>query len=317
MPPATPKDTGIVLHSGVARSGRAASWGRTAARAAVRVPLVRPFLSSLGRLGCLPAWVWRRLPAEGDLTVRLPEGQSFRYHSSYSDGIGRALLWCGWQGHAPETARVLLRLARESLYLLDIGANTGVFTLLALAANEDCRVMAFEPVPRIRELLAQNLRLNGWENRCEVREEAVSDAEGVADLHVPLGSLPTSASLNPEGFRGHDGAVIRVPVTTVDAACVGGHRVDLVKIDVEGFEDAVLAGMRRVLAEMRPRIIVECNPDGPVARVEKLLAHAGYRLAHLRGTGPAAMDHIVPDKAQRWRNYLCIPAEDDAAGILG
>ena len=79
------------------------------------------------------------------------------------------------------------------------------------------------------------------------------------------------------------------------------------KIDVEGFEDRVLEGMRRVLTESHPAIIVECHPDGPYRTVQKILAHYGYRFFALREPEPIAMVEIVPDVAGRYYNYLCMP----------
>ena len=273
--------------------------------------MIRGPVALVGRAGLLPAAVWRRLPVEGTFTTRVPGGQAFHYVSCVNDAIGRALLWRGWRGHEPETCEVWYRLAQDAHLVLDIGANTGIFALLALAANHRCQVIAFEPVPAICGRLRENLRINGWEDRCEVRQEAVAEAVGVAQFHVPPSVLPVSASLNPHGFRSYAGELIEVRTTTTDAACALRDRVDLIKIDVEGFEDKVLQGMNRILAEWRPRLIVECLPDGPFQAVEETLCAHGYHFWHLRGDGPAATEHIVPDPQERWRNFLCLPEGDE------
>jgi hypothetical protein len=110
-----------------------------------------------------------------------------------------------------------------------------------------------------------------------------------------------------QGFRGANGELIAVPVTTVDAACLEHGRVDLVKIDAEGFEDKVLEGMLRVLTTHQSMVIVECLPDGPYKAVQDILARFGYRFFHLRESGPVPMADIVPDMTERYGNYLCIP----------
>lgn len=129
-------------------------------------------------------------------------------------------------------------------------------------------------------------------------------------FHVPFCDLPTSASLHSQGFRGCKGALIDVLVTTIDTVCSEDERVDLVKIDVEGFEDKVLEGMQRVLTTSAPDIIVECNPDGPFQSVETILAKFGYHFFHIRREGPVAVDKIVPSETGCYRNFLCTVQDD-------
>jgi FkbM family methyltransferase len=206
--------------------------------------------------------------------------------------------------------QIFYKLAQRANLVLDIGANTGVFTLLACVANPNCRVIAFEPVPRVFYRLQENIKINKWDTQCEIRREGVSDTSGYTHIHVPDGDLPTSASLHRQGFRGYGGTLIKVPVTTIDDICLAGMRIDLVKIDVEGFEDKVLKGMQRNLLASTPTIIVECNPDGPFQTVEAMLKMFGYRFFHLRVEGPIAVDKITPDKSGKYRNVLCTVHDD-------
>lgn len=85
--------------------------------------------------------------------------------------------------------------------------------------------------------------------------------------------------------------------------------MDLVKIDVEGFEDKVIEGMHATLARDRPVIVCECNPDGPYRAVEQLMRLHDYGFVHLRAPAPVIMQSIAPDPSERDRNYLLIPTE--------
>lgn len=289
--------------------GAPGSRSRVAARAVLRAvganAITRPTLLALARTRLLPKAVWKRLPIDRTFRVRLPDGADFRYAAVAAEDIGRGLYWRGLSGFEHETSRVFYDLAARARVVLDIGAHTGLYTLLACAANPRAHVVAFEPVPELFRRLAAQVKLNGWEQRCRLLDRAVSDESGSAQLHLPHGALPTSASLNLEGFRGCDGALIPVELTTVDAVCADEETVDLVKIDVEGFEDAVLRGMQRTLSRFRPAIVVECNPDGPFREVERILIGHGYRFRHLRADGPVEVDRIVPDVSERYRNFLC------------
>jgi FkbM family methyltransferase len=263
------------------------------------------FLLGFAKLNLLPQLIWKRLPVEKEFHVSLPDGKTFIYSSVANDAIGRALYWGGLQAFEPETTQIFYKLAQNSNLIIDVGANTGVFSLLACAANQNCCVVSFEPVPRIFDRLAHNIKLNGWENRCQVRSEAVSNITGCTKLHVPYGILPTSASLNIQGFRGLSGYLLDVPVVTLDKLCLENGKVDLVKIDVEGFEDKVLEGMQRILARFAPTIIIECHLDGPILAVESILKQVGYHLFHLCSKGPVAVKKITPDAKEKYRNYIC------------
>jgi FkbM family methyltransferase len=200
-----------------------------------------------------------------------------------------------------------LQAVRSATTFLDIGANTGIYSLAACAVNPSVHVIAFEPAPRIRERLRENVSVNAWERRIEIRAEAVAGGVATASFHVPAGDLPCTSSLHPEGFRKLPGALIEVETTSVDAFMSGRDPADLLKIDVEGFENAVLDGMRDILERRPPSIILEVNLDGPHTAVQKILERYGYAFYHLTPSGARPMDGLRPDASQVCRNYLCVP----------
>lgn len=261
-------------------------------------------LSALSRRGLLPEWVWRRFSVEWRFEVGLPGGSTFLYEGIAGDNVAGPLFWRGLESYEPETICVFWELAKNAQIVLDVGAYTGLFTLLACAANPESSAIAFEPVPQIFARLKANILLNNLEARCEIHNKAASNVTGTAEFRVPSTKLPTSSSLSPTGFRGYRGTLIEVPVATVDAVIPEGTRVDLIKLDVEGFEDKALEGMHRVLSASMPSLIVECLPDGPYQAVETLLGDLGYRFYCLRPEGPVAVDRIVPDVGGVYRNFL-------------
>ncbi len=276
--------------------------GRSIARQLMRISILRAALRMLSLAGFLPPAIWKRLPVEVVFPVKLPDGRSFLYSATPNDGIARALYWRGLEDWESETIPVFYRLAQSAGIVLDIGANTGFYTLLACTANSRVRVIAFEPVPRVYEKFLEHIRLNHFEDRCEAYQIAVSNFIGMAEMHIPLGDLPTSASLNPEGFRGFDGVLRQVPVTTIDAV-VGERAVDLAKIDVEGFEPQVLEGMQMTLQRFRPTLFIECLPDGPYRQVEEMLKVQGYQIYALTRKGPVNVERVVP-RRMYYENFL-------------
>ena len=285
---------------------RPVDLARLAMRGLTAADPARRALRRASRAELLPGWFWKRLPVEAAFEVSYGPDVRFVYASSAYDAIGRLLYWKdeGWV--EPESVGPFLQLARRAELVLDVGANTGLYSLLAAAANPESLVIAFEPVPRLRARLQANILANRWQGRILPQAEGVADAPGEARFHVPDEQLPTTGSLHPDGFRGAAGEHIDVTLTTVDAVA-GASRVDLMKIDVEGFEHKVLGGMPTVLARDQPAILLECNPDGPAAELTAILKAAGYGLYHLRDVGPAEVDAIAPGGDPRWRNFLALP----------
>ena len=148
-------------------------------------------------------------------------------------------------------------------WCFDVGANIGLYSLGLAALAPRGRVFAFEPSPGSAEFLRANLRRNQAEN-VEVFATALADREGTVSFHdVPFF---TAGSFTAEegtwlGSDAVGSTLVQVPCTTLDAF-VEDHaveRVDLLKIDVEGAELAVLEGGVKTLAAHRPTVVMEFN----------------------------------------------------------
>lgn len=138
--------------------------------------------------------------------------------------------------------------------VFDVGANVGIYTILSAAGvGPTGHVYAFEPVPDVRQILLDNLSRAGAAN-VTIAGTAVSDAPGEVELFVNEETALTSIGRTG---RGKIVAVRRVPVCTLDAYASdrGVSRIDLLKIDVEGFEGHVLRGAEGLLERSRDVVI--------------------------------------------------------------
>jgi FkbM family methyltransferase len=164
-------------------------------------------------------------------------------------------------GFEPEIAGLCRRCLQPGGTAIDVGANVGVHTLaMAKAVDGGGRVIACEPSPNFHKELIANVKLNSLSN-VTVHQVAVLAKSGPVTLHIPSDSRHAAgASLDP---RMHDhlrsSQAVDVAGTTIDelVATDGLHHVDLIKIDVEGFDAAVLAGARDVLTRDRPYLLFE------------------------------------------------------------
>lgn len=280
--------------------------------------IIRVPFRLLQRVGVsLPRRVYQHLWFHGEVRVSVPSGGSFRMHC-YGDLIENEYYWGGVFAHEGECVEPWIRLARSSSVVLDIGANTGAYTLLACAANPQVTVHAFEPVERIAVRTKRNVASNpGF--RATVHQVAVGAESGTAQLSDPGGSNCYSASLDP-GFLGGAQHRYEVRVVAVDDIVLAEKMssVDLVKIDVEGFEEHVLDGMRLTIARHRPALLLEylSRPRDPLReRIARLSVDEGYVLLHLTPEGPRRAGDLSP--SEQSRNVLVLPRERAPVEWLG
>lgn len=199
--------------------------------------------------------------------------------------------------------------------VFDVGANTGLYALLARVAQPRADVYACEPFPPVRQRLSQNIALNRGlrirPDRLHVLDVAVSDVVGEISLFVPAPTgdlIETSASMDPT-FKEHIADEVRVRSTTLD--CIwksqGMPRVGVVKIDTEGSEHRVLAGGLELLGQDRPLVVYELLQRGAADRIGEIAARRGYVDARLRPQEIVLGLPIEYDGAS-W-NHLLLPQE--------
>ncbi len=169
----------------------------------------------------------------------------------------------------------LLHALRPEDAFVDVGANVGSYTILAGAAI-GARGWAFEPVPATFRRLDDNVRLNRLDGRVRHMNIAIGAAGG---------SLAFTRDLDTVNHALADGDSrensLTVEVRTLDEVLAGGSPA-LVKMDVEGFETAVLQGASRTLArESLHSVIMELNGSGrryghDERRIVELMAGHGF-----------------------------------------
>jgi FkbM family methyltransferase len=256
--------------------------------------------------------LYQHLHFIGPVKVQVSERASFMINH-YGAKIENDLFWagfgCGWEG---AELRLWRELVGSAEFIADVGANTGVYALAAAAVNPRARIVAIEPVSRIYERLAANIALNQF-NICAL-QIAASDADGEAILFDTEGEPGYSASLDASMLEGYE--TIRVPVR---AACLDGvfaelgwPRVDLLKIDVEKHEPAVLAGMQRHLARDRPTLLIEILNREIGSAISKSLDGNGYRyfaideqrgLIETSGVDRSGVRNYLLCAEERWRSF--------------
>jgi FkbM family methyltransferase len=184
----------------------------------------------------------------------------------------------------PSVQEALRRHVRPGMVVYDVGANIGFFSLLAARFSESHgRVEAFEPVPGNSAAVRANAALNHLTN-ITVHQLAVSDHGGTAAFLVP-GEQGWS-HLADRGRHPNAEHQIQVELISLDEEIGRGSLPvpDIVKIDVEGSETAVLRGLARTLRSHHVTIICELHETN--SEVLNLMTNLGYSLQNLDGTAP-------------------------------
>jgi FkbM family methyltransferase len=155
----------------------------------------------------------------------------------------------------------MARYVRAGMVAIDIGANFGYYTiLLGALVGDSGRVFAIEPAPKAAALLRRSVELNGFQSYTTIIEVAAGASEGTQPFYVP-DREPKNAQIvaSSEGADTSAGTLHQVAQSRVDVLIGGGSRVDFVKIDAEGAEEAVVAGMLATLRRERPQLVLEFN----------------------------------------------------------
>lgn len=223
--------------------------------------------------------------------------------------IGQAIVVYG--EYCPAEARLLQQLIRPGMTVVEIGANMGSHSVDMARACAPGPFYAFEPQPRLFQILCANLALNDVDNAL-----AYPEACGAEEGEAMIPRIDYAQRGNFGGVSLGDatdaGIVVRVrPIDALDLPACG-----LLKIDVEGFEAQVVLGARETIRRCRPVIYIENDRAAKQQELISLIAGLDYRLywhtpalydpANFRGV----RENIYPNLVSV--NMLCLPREAGA-----
>lgn len=259
------------------------------------------------KLGVTPPF-FQHLHFTGPFELALSDGKRVTIHSD-GNVLENELFWLGlgrgWEG---KSLAIWERICvKQHGAILDIGANSGIYALIAAAVAPDAQVIGFEPLARIAEHFRRNVEINGFD--IGIEQQAVSNADGTTIIFDATDVYNYSASL--EG-QGPDARAVTVPVCSIDAYAAAGSLgpVMAIKIDIERHEPSAIAGMVRTLAKDRPPVLIEILDDEIGAAVEGHIAGLDYLMFHvLEAEGLELADRLSPQGGHNWNHLLCTAAD--------
>lgn len=241
------------------------------------IPFKKQLLLLLKKIWTPPHRIYQHLVFRGVMKVQAGPRQHFRM-MHYGFEIENEIFWKGLDnGWEKVSIGLWKQLCAQADVIFDIGANTGVYSLIAKTLQPAAQVYTFEPVDRVFEKLKRNVDLNGYDIVCT--EKAVSDFTGTAVIYDTYEAHVLSVTVN-RNLQAPSTRVIEKEISTITLRDFiqeqGLSRIDLMKIDVETHEAEVMDGMGEYLARFRPTLLIEILSDEVGARVSRYVEGLDY-----------------------------------------
>lgn len=225
------------------------------------------------------------------------------------------IFWKGiYNSLEPETIWIIEKLTQNANCFIDIGANTGLYSLFVKAINPKCNIHAFEPSRNTFKELQENIALNKFE--IYANSTAVSNINGFSTFYDTLENHQYSASLSPKMLKENPDYVYEINEYSVEVITLDQYvtrmnisEISLIKIDVELHEPEVVEGMSVTLSKMRPFILFEVLTDEVGEKLSQLLFRSDYKYFHFqkinKGYRLIQVENIVGRTNNEWNYFAC------------
>jgi FkbM family methyltransferase len=170
--------------------------------------------------------------------------------------------------------RLFADVARTARTVVDCGAYSGIYSLIALASSQNSRVHSFEPLSTNFERTRTNLEINPmFHGRWHLHKQALGKTNRLDFIHFEPRGTNDTASLQA-GYRTSSTSQEPVDVVTLDSLNL--HDVDLIKIDAEQHDHFVIAGASKLLSQHQPVVFFEAHNNEFLQVCRHELAACGY-----------------------------------------
>ena len=227
-------------------------------------PVLIGMLQRWGRQHWVPFGIRDRLLrffADPDRLRSMPfecEFAGLRYRGDLASYIDWAVHFYGvYEPGILAFLRDVASIAGHDSVFVDVGANVGLHSIYM--SPRVAHVHAFEPWSVLHAALRHNIDINSLTN-ISIYPYGLGDANAEIQFHVP-----STANLGTGGYIA--GVSLNRPAETLPVrrgddifAAAGIKRIDIVKIDTEGYEMKILSGMRETLARLEPIVVLEISP---------------------------------------------------------
>lgn len=221
--------------------------------------------------------IYQHLHFVDDINIKVDGQRNFDMRH-YGYQLENEIFWNGlFNGWEKISLQLWSELCEKSETIFDIGANTGVYALLAKTKKAEAAVYAFEPVERVYDKLIYNNNLNNYDIRCV--KKAVSDFDGSAVIYDKDTEHTYSVTVNKDTSHDYEDSIaVKIDTIRLDTFIEQNNisTIDLLKIDVETHEVEALKGFGKYLQAFEPTFLIEILNEEVAAGVTELISGINY-----------------------------------------
>jgi FkbM family methyltransferase len=242
---------------------------------------VNYFLRNLNKL--FYPWLTKvRLHPSGSLNITTTQDKKIKLFTNQTDFVAFCIFWDGLYNY--EYLDIFEKVMSKCTGFIDVGANAGLFSLIARAANNNIKVIAVDPSFATSYYVPKNLKANKFDERITFHNVALSDSEEEMTFYEVKNpkypyleyNLGGASSLyeKPKAYLER-----KVKVTTIDLLVEDNtsiDSIDFVKIDAEGAEPQIIKGMQETIRQHKPIIVCEILFNLIEAELEVVFSGHGF-----------------------------------------
>lgn len=240
-------------------------------------PFKKHFFSFIKLFGIPNHKIYKHLHFVDNIEVKVSDIVSFKIRH-YGFQIENEIFWNGiFNGWEKVSLSIWAELCENSNTIFDVGANTGVYALLAKTINPGAKIFAFEPVDRVYSKLIANNKLNHYDVKCF--KKAVSNFDGKAIIYDKQTEHTLSVTVNKDTSDNKENSIpTAIKTIRLDTFInsEGLSKIDLLKVDVETHEVEALEGFGGYLKKHEPTFIIEILNDKIAKGIEALISEINY-----------------------------------------
>lgn len=269
------------------------------------IPFKRELFSLL-RILNLPESIYKHLYFRGWFTVSIDKNTKFKmFHLGVVEE--NQIFWKGlYNGWEKKSISLWIELSKNSNVIFDIGANTGLYSLVAKSINTSSRVYSFEPLPGVYKYLDNNIQENFFDiNRYQL---GLSNYDGKAKVYLKEGTdFAYSVTVNKKTIFDKKAQELEIDVMRLDTFIEKNNisTIDLIKLDVETHEVEVLNGMGRYLNEFKPTFIIEVLNSEIAQKLSAIFNGMGYLYFNIDDNNNSIKKVEEITKSNHWNFLLC------------
>ena len=282
------------------------------------IPLKKQLFLVIRKVVTLPEKIYKHLHFIGVFTVKVDENHQFKmYHIGVAEE--NELFWGGIDNGWEKTSLKLWRkLCVDANIVLDIGANTGIYSLVTKTLNPTAKVFAFEPLPKVLEYLNYNVEINNYD--IEIIPKAASNFNGTAKVFLMEGhDFDNSVTVN-KSLLSSDTPQKELGIETIrldDFICQNKlERIDLIKIDVETHEPEVLDGMGEYLDKFKPDFLIEIWDKDCAVKINNFFKDKGYLYFDIDDKNDSVVQKDEITVSSFWNYLICKPETAKKIGLI-